>query len=109
VVNAGRAVVAMLPPGNLKVRFFVQEPVRAALQVDQTINVSCDGCKGELPAKIIFIAPEAEFTPPVIFSSEQREKLVYLVEARPSEETAKLTAGQPVTVSLGDQPQVVQR
>jgi HlyD family secretion protein len=109
VVNAGQAVVAMLPPGNLKVRFFVQEPVRAALQVDQTINVSCDGCKGELPAEIIFIAPEAEFTPPVIFSSEQREKLVYLVEARPSEETAKLTAGQPVTVSLGDQPQVVQR
>ena len=99
----------MLPPGNLKVRFFVQEPVRAGLQVNQTINVSCDGCKGELPAKISFIAREAEFTPPVIFSREQREKLVYLVEARPSEATAKLTAGQPVTVSLGAQPQIVQR
>jgi len=109
VVNAGQAVVAMLPPGNLKVRFFVQEPVRASLQVNQTINVSCDGCKGELPAKISFIAREAEFTPPVIFSREQREKLVYLVEARPSEATAKLTAGQPVTVSLGAQPQIVQR
>ena len=109
VVNAGQAVVALLPPGNLKVRFFVQEPVRANLQVEQTINVTCDGCKGELPAKISFIARDAEFTPPVIFSREQREKLVYLVEARPLEAATKLTAGQPVTVSLGAQSKVVQR
>lgn len=109
VVNAGQAVIALLPPGNLKVRFFVQEPVRAALAVDQAINVTCDGCTGDLPAKISFIAREAEFTPPVIFSREQREKLVYLVEAQPSEATARLTAGQPVTVSIGPAPQVVQR
>jgi HlyD family secretion protein len=109
VVNAGQAVIALLPPSNLKVRFFVQEPVRAALAVDQTINVTCDGCTGDLAAKISFIAREAEFTPPVIFSREQREKLVYLVEARPSEATARLTAGQPVTVSLGAPPQTVQR
>ena len=63
VVNAGQAVIALLPPGNLKVRFFVAEPVRAALAVDQTIKVTCDGCPGELPAKISFIAREAEFTP----------------------------------------------
>jgi HlyD family secretion protein len=109
VVNAGQAVVALLPPGNLKVRFFVQEPVRATLQLDQTIRVTCDGCKGELTARISFIARDAEFTPPVIFSREQREKLVFLVEARPMEATAKLTAGQPVTVSLAGEPQVVQR
>jgi len=109
VVNAGQAVVALLPPGNLKVRFFVQEPVRANLQVDQTVNVTCDVCSRELQAKISFIAREAEFTPPVIFSREQRQKLVYLVEAHPIAETAKLTAGQPVTVSLGSQPRVVQR
>jgi HlyD family secretion protein len=109
VVNAGQGVVALLPPGNLKVRFFVQEPVRANLQVDQTVNVTCDACKGELPAKISFIAREAEFTPPVIFSREQRQRLVYLVEARPLAAAAKLTAGQPVTVSIGAQPEVVQR
>ena len=109
VVNAGQAVVALLPPGNLKVRFFVQEPVRAALHLDQTVSVTCDGCKGELTAKISFIARDAEFTPPVIFSREQREKLVFLVEARPMEATANLTAGQPVTVSLAGEPRVVQR
>jgi HlyD family secretion protein len=107
VVNAGQAVLALLPPANLKVRFFVQEPVRAGLHVDQTIKVSCDGCQSELSAKISFIAREAEFTPPVIFSQEQRQKLVFLVEARPLAATAKLTAGQPVTVTLGSEPQVV--
>ena len=109
VVKEGQAVVALLPPGNLKVRFFVAEPVRATLHLDQTVKVTCDGCKGELTAKISFIAREAEFTPPVIFSQEQRQKLVFMVEARPVEATAKLTAGQPVTVSLGSEPQVVQR
>lgn len=110
VVNAGQAVVSLLPPDNLKVRFFVDEPDRAKLQVGQTVEVSCDGCPPGLTAKINFIARDAEFTPPVIFSEEQRKKLVYLIEARPQKDTAKLTAGQPVTVSFasGDE-KVVQR
>jgi len=109
VVKEGQAVIALLPPGNLKVRFFVAEPVRASLHTGQTVKVSCDGCKGELTATISFIAREAEFTPPVIFSQEQRQKLVFLVEARPSGEAAKLTAGQPVSVSLGPGAQLAQR
>jgi HlyD family secretion protein len=109
VVNAGQAVVALLPPRNLKVRFFVAEPVRAGLQIDQTVNISCDGCPPDLHAKINFIARDAEFTPPVIFSREQRQKLVFLVEARPEGEASTLTAGQPVTVTLGPGQQLVRR
>jgi HlyD family secretion protein len=109
VVNAGQAVIALLPPRNLKVRFFVAEPVRAGLQVDQRIALFCDGCPPDLHAKINFIAREAEFTPPVIFSREQRQKLVYLVEARPEGPAAALTAGQPVTVTLGPGEQMVRR
>jgi HlyD family secretion protein len=109
VVNAGQSLVALLPPRNLKVRFFVAEPERAMLQVDQSVAVTCDGCPPDLHAKINFIARDAEFTPPVIFSREQRRKLVYLVEARPEGAAAKLTAGQPVTVTLGTTEQVVQR
>lgn len=100
VVNAGQPVVALLPPGNLKVRFYVPEPQRAALQVGQRLSVACDGCPPGLEASISFIAREAEFTPPVIFSREERRKLVYLVEARPVGETAELAAGQPVSVTL---------
>lgn len=109
VVKEGQAVLALLPPGNLKVRFFVQEPVRATLGIDQMVNVSCDGCAEGLTAKISFISRDAEFTPPVIFSEEQRQKLVFLVEARPSKDAGKLTAGQPVTVTLGSQSQMARQ
>lgn len=100
VVNAGQAVVSLLPPGNLKVRFFVSETDRAALHTAETVAVSCDGCAPGLTATIRFIARDAEFTPPVIFSREQRKKLVFLVEAHPDGQTAELTAGQPVSVTL---------
>jgi HlyD family secretion protein len=109
VVNAGQAVVALLPPRNLKVRFFVAEPMRAKLQVDQRIALSCDGCPPDLHAKINFISRDAEFTPPVIFSREQREKLVYLIEARPEGPAADLTAGQPVTLTFSPHEQMVRR
>ena len=109
VVKVGQAVIALLPPRNLKVRFFVDEPDRASLRVDQRVALSCDGCPPDLHAKINFIAREAEFTPPVIFSREQRQKLVYLIEARPEGEAAALTAGQPVTVTLAPGEQMVRR
>jgi len=109
VVNAGQGVVALLPPGNLKARFFVSEPDRAKLHIGEIVKVSCDGCPPDLTAKINFIARDAEFTPPVIFSEQQRKKLVYLVEARPQKDTTELTAGQPITVTLGSVEKTVQR
>jgi HlyD family secretion protein len=109
VVKVGQAVAALLPPRNLKVRFFVAEPERAGLRVDQRVALTCDGCAPDLHAKISFISREAEFTPPVIFSREQRQKLVYLVEARPDGAAAELTAGQPVTVTLAPGEQMVRR
>ncbi len=109
VVKIGQGVIALLPPRNLKVRFFVDEPDRARLRVDQRVSLTCDGCPPDLHAKINFISREAEFTPPVIFSREQRQKLVYLIEARPEGEAAALTAGQPVTVTLSPGEQMVRR
>ncbi len=110
VVVAGQGVVALLPPGNLKARFFVSELDRAKLHVGEIVKISCDACPPGLTAKINFIARDAEFTPPVIFSEEQRKKLVFLVEARPQDATNDLTAGQPITVSLAtDAEKVVRR
>lgn len=101
VVNAGQPVLALLPPANLRVRFYVPELSRARLKTGDAIAVTCDGCPAGLAATIVFIGREAEYTPPVIFSREERAKLVYPVEAEPIGRTRELTAGQPVTVHLG--------
>jgi HlyD family secretion protein len=100
-VGAGAPVVSLLPPKNVKVRFYVPEPALGALRLGQEVLVRCDGCPEPVRAKVSFISPRAEYTPPVIFSREERAKLVYLVEARPApEDAAKLHPGQPVEVSL---------
>ena len=100
-VAAGAPVVTLLPPGNVKVRFFVPESQLGAVQVGQKVAFSCSGCAAGLVATVAFIAPQAEFTPPVIYSKESRAKLVFRVEARPApEQAAKLHPGQPVDVRL---------
>ena len=98
-VPAGRPVVALLPPSNLKFRFFAPQGVLPELKIGETVGVSCDGCEKGLAAKVSFIARSAEFTPPVIYSLEERAKLVFLIEARP-EQPEKFRVGQPVTVTL---------
>jgi HlyD family secretion protein len=99
MVPAGRPVVALLPPGNMKVRFFVNEATLPQLKIGDTVNVRCDGCADGLVANVSFIARTSEFTPPVIYSLEERSKLVFMIEARPKQ-PEKLRVGQPVTVTL---------
>jgi HlyD family secretion protein len=100
-VQAGSPVVQMLPPENLKVRFFVPEPLLGRLSLGQPVLIYCDGCSGNIPAKITYISDQAEYTPPVIYSNEQRSKLIYMIEAHPSpEQASRLHPGQPVEVRL---------
>ena len=103
MVPAGRPVLALLPPGNIKVRFFVPETVLPKIAYGDQIKVSCDGCATGLTARVSFIADQSEFTPPVIYSLEERSKLVYLIEALP-EKPGALRVGQPVDVTLLPQP-----
>ena len=99
MVAAGQPVVKLLPPENVKLRFFVPEAEVARLAVGQDLTVRCDGCGAPIKARISFIAPQAEYTPPVIYSREQRARLVFLVEARPGERATDLRVGQPVDVA----------
>jgi HlyD family secretion protein len=100
-VRAGYPVVSLLPPGNIKIRFFVPEPLVGRLRLGQPVKVAFDGSDGLLPATISFISPQAEYTPPVIYSNETRAKLVFLVEARPDPPVAtRFHPGQPVDVLL---------
>ncbi|HUL08319.1 MAG TPA: HlyD family efflux transporter periplasmic adaptor subunit, partial [Candidatus Acidoferrum sp.] len=86
---------------NVKVRFFVPQAIVAQVRVGQSVLVSCDGCAAPIPAIVHFISPRAEYTPPVIYSREERTRLVFMVEARPSEHPEALRVGQPVDVALG--------
>lgn len=100
-VPAGSPVVSLLPPGNIKVRFFVPETVVGSLKVGQQATLRCDGCGDPIPVRIDYVSDQAEYTPPVIYSRESRSKLVYLVEARPAPEAAaRLHPGQPVEATL---------
>jgi HlyD family secretion protein len=99
MVPAGRPIVALLPPGNLKVRFYVPEAVLPRLAYGDVVKVDCDGCPGDITARVSFIANAAEFTPPVIYSREERSKLVFLIEALPNKPEA-LRVGQPIDVAL---------
>jgi HlyD family secretion protein len=98
-VPASRPIMAVLPPGNIKVRFFVPERLLARITIGNEVRVTCDGCPSNITAPITFISRNVEFTPPVIFSQEERSKLVFLVEARPAQ-TDMLRVGQPVSVEV---------
>jgi HlyD family secretion protein len=99
MVQAQRPVLSIMPPGNMKLRFFVPEPDLPKLAIGDEVRIACDNCAADLTAKIYFIATTAEYTPPVIYSLEERNKLVYLIQARPSRPDA-LRVGQPINVYL---------
>jgi len=97
-VPAGRPVVSLLPPGNVKARFYVQEASLSGIAIGRQIQVGCDGCPAQIPGKVSFVSSQAEYTPPVLYSKESRSKLMFLIEARL--EGNALRPGQPVDVRL---------
>jgi HlyD family secretion protein len=101
-VAAGRPVVVLLPPENIKVRAFVPETQVGSIHFEETARVTVDGVKEPLIGKVSFISPRAEFTPPVIYSQEARSKLVFMIEVRFDPAVAvNLHPGQPVDVRFG--------
>jgi HlyD family secretion protein len=98
-VAAGAPVVSLLPPGNIFVRFFVPAPKVATVHRGDLVALTCEGCPVGLTATISFISPQAEYTPPLIYSESTTAKLVFLLEARPPvEQAARLNPGQPIAV-----------
>lgn len=100
VMAAGAPVVSLLPPANIFVRFFIPETDLAKVHRGDRVAIACDSCPPDLTGTVSFISPQAEYTPPVIYSEESRAKLVFMIEARPPPERASLlNPGQPVTVT----------
>jgi len=98
-IAAGAPVVSLLPPANIFVRFFVPEPDLAKLHRGDSVTIRCDNCPAGLMGTVSFVAPQPQYTPPIIYSEATRAKLVYLIEARPKPDQAMLLKpGQPVDV-----------
>lgn len=100
-VPAGRPVASLLPPGNVKARFYVPETALSAVPIGKALALHCDGCPAPVRAKVSYVSSQAEYTPPVLYSKESRAKLLFLIEARAEAADAiKLRPGQPVDVQL---------
>lgn len=103
MVEPSRPIVSILPPENIKVRFFVPQAILPGLRIGERVALSCDGCAHDLFARVSFISAEAEFSPPVIYSLEERARLVFRIEAIP-EKPKDVRIGQPASVTLIGEP-----
>ncbi len=99
VVSAGAPIAALLAPERMKVRFFAPEPLLSRFRLGGEVRISCDACPDGMTARISFIARDPQFTPPVIYSLDERDKLVFLIEARPNRPNA-IRPGMPIDVTL---------
>lgn len=97
-VTANTPVVRLLPPGRVRIRFYAPQASVSALKPGSKVRVTCDGCGDPVTATVRYVAPQAEFTPPVIYSERARAKLVFLVEAYPDNGVERLRPGLPVEV-----------
>jgi len=97
---ANQAILSLLAPQDIKVIFYVSESELSSMKLGKNVFVRCDGCAKSHTGKISFISPSAEYTPPVIYSNETNDKLIYRIEAEFSPEVAyKMHPGQPVYVT----------
>jgi HlyD family secretion protein len=102
-VPAGSPVLNLLPPQNIKARFFVAEAALGRLRIGQPVTLRCDGCAAPVAARISYVASAPEYTAPLIYSRENRATLVFMIEARPTPQDAvRLHPGQPLEVRLAD-------
>ena len=93
-------VISILPDGAMKLTVYIPESAFSSVKVGTLLDVHCDGCGPDVKARVSYVSPDPEFTPPVIYSLENRQKLVYLVEARPEGDAGPLQPGQIVDVEL---------
>lgn len=101
-VPSGNPVLSLLAASEIKIIFFISEPALSQVKLNQLIDVTCDGCNGVIQGKISYISTKSEYTPPVIYSNEERAKLVYRIEAIPlvTNVLGKIHPGQPISINL---------
>ncbi len=97
---ANEPILSLLAPADIKAIFYLNEPIMSRIRLGDKVSVKCASCKNAHQGIVSFISPSAEYTPPVIYSNQTNEKLIYRIEARFSPSDAyQLHPGQPVTVT----------
>ncbi len=104
IVAAGGPVALIISPNYTKARFYISQADLSRFSLGTAVNINCDGCKQPITANVTYIAPDAEFTPPVIYSDTARTKLVFLVEARAAGGNMPIQPGQPISVTISTGP-----
>ncbi len=102
IAGPSAPILSLLPDGAIRLKLYLPEPQFSAIAVGALLAVQCDGCPPGLTARVTYASPEPEFTPPVIYSLETRQKLVHLIEARPEGEASALKPGQIVDVRVSE-------
>ena len=100
-VTQGQPIVQILPHANRKVIFYIPQDKLSTLRVGQVVNLQGIGSQQSLSnASIRYISPQASYTPPVIYSNENADKLTFRVEGvlNSTGNTPNLQVGQPVQV-----------
>ncbi len=105
IAGPQQPVLSILPDGATKLRLYVPETSLQAVSVGTILNVSCDGCGTGMRARVNYISDHPEFTPPVIYSLQSRQKLVVLIEAEPLADASALKPGQIVDVLIREPPE----
>ncbi len=96
-IPTGQAVVSLLPPADIKARFFVPEPELASIPAGAKVTIKCDGCE-PIPAHVTYVSPQAEYSPPELYNQENRARLLFMLEATPDEKPERIHPGQPLDV-----------
>lgn len=97
VAATGAPILSIFPPDRLKAIFFIPEPERAGVRIGDRLSVTCDGCDDGMTARITYMASDPQYTPPIIYSRDERARLVFRAEAL-LEHADGLLPGQPVTL-----------
>ena len=99
-VAAGQPVVSLLPPSNIRARFFVSEGALGSVAVGMPVVIACNGCAHDVPAHVSYVSPQAEYTPPELYNRDNRARLLFMLEATPDATPEILHPGQPVDVRV---------
>lgn len=98
-VGMQQPLAALLTPENIQIDFFVPVEALAGMHVRQNITFDCDGCAKNNQAVLNYISPEAEYVPPLVYSRDNRDKLIFRIKADIHDPT-KFKPGQPVIVTV---------